>query len=68
MLTVNDIIHLIQYYYQHSSYETAKKEVDSFRLEGLRGECGEQTTQTAIVRVLTNMVPGHGYAQRSRQS
>ncbi|CAO1614346.1 unnamed protein product [Sympodiomycopsis kandeliae] len=36
MLTVNDIIHLIQYYYQHSSYETAKKEVDSFRLESLR--------------------------------
>lgn len=36
MLTVNDIIHLIQYYYHHSSYETAKKEVESFRLEGLR--------------------------------
>ncbi|CAO1637906.1 unnamed protein product [Parajaminaea phylloscopi] len=36
MLTVNDIIHLIQYYYHHSSYETAKQEVESFRLEGLR--------------------------------
>ncbi|PWN27731.1 CBS-domain-containing protein [Jaminaea rosea] len=36
MLTVNDIIHLIQYYYHHSSYETAKAEVESFRLEGLR--------------------------------
>lgn len=38
MLTVNDIIHLIQYYYHHASYDTAKKEVETFRLEGLRGE------------------------------
>ncbi|PWN22304.1 hypothetical protein BCV69DRAFT_267606 [Microstroma glucosiphilum] len=36
MLTVNDIIHLIQYYYHHASYDTAKKEVETFRLEGLR--------------------------------
>lgn len=36
MLTVNDIIHLIQYYYHHSSYDTAKDEVETFRLEGLR--------------------------------
>lgn len=36
MLTVNDIIHLIQYYYRNSSYDSAKREVETFRLERLR--------------------------------
>ncbi|UZJ54650.1 hypothetical protein CBS101457_003970 [Exobasidium rhododendri] len=36
MLTVNDIIHLIQYYYQHSSYDNAAQDVERFRLEMLR--------------------------------
>lgn len=36
MLTVNDIIHLIQYYYRHSSYDSAAKDVEKFRLERLR--------------------------------
>ena len=38
MLTVSDIIHLIQYYYQHSSYDDAARNVERFRLEMLRGE------------------------------
>ncbi|PWN46744.1 hypothetical protein IE53DRAFT_336522 [Violaceomyces palustris] len=36
MLTVNDIIHLIQYYYKNSNYDNAAKDVDGFRLERLR--------------------------------
>ncbi|PWZ03353.1 hypothetical protein BCV70DRAFT_15530 [Testicularia cyperi] len=36
MLTVNDIIHLIQYYYHHSSYDSAAQDVEKFRLERLR--------------------------------
>ena len=36
MLTVNDIIHLIQYYYQNSSYDSAAEDVEKFRLERLR--------------------------------
>ena len=38
MFTVQDIIHLIQYYYQnHSNYDTAGQDVEQFRLESLRG-------------------------------
>ncbi|SPO35534.1 related to SNF4 - nuclear regulatory protein [Pseudozyma flocculosa] len=36
MLTVSDIIHLIQYYYHHSSYDSAAEDVEKFRLERLR--------------------------------
>ncbi|KAF4623425.1 hypothetical protein D9613_001859 [Agrocybe pediades] len=37
MLTVLDIIHLIQYYYHTSSYDYAATDVETFRLESLRG-------------------------------
>lgn len=37
MFTVSDIIHLIQYYYQFSSYDSAEQDVETFRLESLRG-------------------------------
>jgi 5'-AMP-activated protein kinase regulatory gamma subunit len=37
MLTVLDIIHLIQYYYYTASYDTAAADVETFRLESLRG-------------------------------
>jgi CBS domain-containing protein len=36
MLTVLDIIHLIQYYYRTATYATAAAEVEKFRLESLR--------------------------------
>ncbi|TEB34967.1 CBS-domain-containing protein [Coprinellus micaceus] len=36
MLTVLDIIHLIQYYYRTASYDTAAADVEHFRLESLR--------------------------------
>jgi len=36
MLTVSDIIHLIQYYYHTSSYASAVTDVETFRLESLR--------------------------------
>ncbi|KZT30440.1 CBS-domain-containing protein [Neolentinus lepideus HHB14362 ss-1] len=36
MLTVQDIIHLIQYYYHTSSYDNAATDVETFRLESLR--------------------------------
>lgn len=38
MFTVQDIIHLIQYYYLHSSYEEVTGDVEQFRLESLRGK------------------------------
>jgi hypothetical protein len=37
MLTVLDIIHLIQYYYKTATYDTVVTEAESFRLESLRG-------------------------------
>jgi hypothetical protein len=38
MFTVSDIIHLIQYYYHHTtSYDNAATDVETFRLESLRG-------------------------------
>jgi hypothetical protein len=37
MLTVSDIIHLIQYYYHTQTYEGAASDVEQFRLENLRG-------------------------------
>jgi hypothetical protein len=37
MFTVSDIIHLIQYYYLSSSYDNAATDVETFRLESLRG-------------------------------
>ena len=37
MLTVLDIIHLIQYYYRTASYDYAAENVEHFRLESLRG-------------------------------
>ncbi|PAV22297.1 CBS-domain-containing [Pyrrhoderma noxium] len=36
MLTVSDIIHLIQYYYHTATYETAAADVETLRLEDLR--------------------------------
>lgn len=37
MFTVSDIIHLIQYYYKSSTYEGAVADVETLRLESLRG-------------------------------
>lgn len=36
MLTVSDFINLIQYYYQHSSYAQASKDIERFELGSLR--------------------------------
>ena len=36
MLTVSDIIHLIQYYYHTATYESAAADVENLRLENLR--------------------------------
>lgn len=38
MFTVSDIIHLIQYYYKSSTYEGAAADVETLRLESLRGK------------------------------
>jgi hypothetical protein len=38
MLTVLDIIHLIQYYYHTASFDSAATDVETFRLESLRGK------------------------------
>lgn len=38
MLTVSDIIHLIQYYYHTSNFASAVTDVETLRLESLRGK------------------------------
>jgi hypothetical protein len=38
MLTVSDIVHLIQYYWHTLTYEEAAADVEHFRLENLHGE------------------------------
>jgi len=47
MLTVLDIIHLIQYYYDTANYEAAAADVETFRLESLRG------TYTVVCRIIS---------------
>ena len=42
MLTVLDMIHLIQYYYRTASYDYAAADVETFRLESLRGNFMKQ--------------------------
>lgn len=37
MFTVQDVIHLIQFYYHTSSWEGATADVEQFRLQSLRG-------------------------------
>lgn len=37
MLTVSDIVHLIQYYWHTLTYEEAAADVEHFRLENLQG-------------------------------
>lgn len=49
MLTVLDIIHLIQYYYDTANYEAAAADVETFRLESIRGtyvDCAGSYRQT----------------------
>ena len=38
MFTVQDVIHLIQYYYHTSSWEGAAADVEQIRLRTIRGE------------------------------
>ena len=45
MFTVQDVIHLIQYYYHTSSWEGAAADVEQIRLQSIRGEL--QTTQVS---------------------
>jgi hypothetical protein len=47
MFTVQDVIHLIQYYYHTSSWEGAAADVEQFRLQSLRGEIGPPDRLTA---------------------
>ncbi|KAF9015192.1 hypothetical protein BDQ17DRAFT_1230334 [Cyathus striatus] len=46
MLTVLDIIHLIQYYYRTASYDYAAADVETFRLESLRGMSPAASSQS----------------------
>ena len=48
MLTVLDIIHLIQYYYRTASYDYAAADVETFRLESLRGDFVKQLPQPLL--------------------
>lgn len=39
MFTVQDVIHLIQYYYQTASWEGAIPDVEQIRLNDIRSQC-----------------------------
>ena len=39
MFTVQDVTHLIQYYYHTSSWEGAAADVEQIRLLSIRGQC-----------------------------
>jgi hypothetical protein len=49
MFTVSDIIHLIQYYYHTSSYDNATTDVETFRLESLRGTSTRSPSATGKI-------------------
>ncbi len=49
MFTVSDIIHLIQYYYKCSSYDAAAADVETFRLESLRGALFSSSSHPIIL-------------------
>jgi len=54
MLTVSDIIHLIQYYYWTvSSYDVAAAHVEEFRLESLRGKLSINNTSKLVLKDYT---------------
>lgn len=50
MLTVLDIIHLIQYHYRTASYDDAAADVETFKLELLRGMPHPHSTDTGTQR------------------
>jgi len=51
MFTVQDVIHLIQYYYHTSSWEGAAADVEQIRLQSIRSELTSQ--RTVIARQLS---------------
>ena len=54
MFTVQDVIHLIQYYYHTSSWEGAAADVEQIRLQSIRGQIliltGYVTTDQQLTR------------------
>ena len=65
MFTVSDIIHLIQYYYHTSSYDNASADVETFRLESLRGNyhfVGPALMRRLIPRPRYRKEPWRSYA------
>lgn len=48
MFTVQDVIHLIQYYYHTSSWEGATADVEQFRLQSIRGPFSFSMTDDCI--------------------
>ena len=65
MLTVLDIIHLIQYYYRTASYDYAAADVETFRLESLRGDFVKHLPQPplALSSTITEIENELGVAQ-----
>lgn len=59
MFTVQDIIHLIQYYYLHSSYDEVNQDVEQFQLESLRGVTFAVVLQRKVVIMQTLLTPFH---------
>ena len=64
MLTVSDIIHLIQYYYDNSSYDTAAADVETFRLESLRGLSPSSRPVTPLIDVTQTLKKVSGLQPR----
>lgn len=61
MLTVSDIIHLIQYYYYTlSSYDVAAAEVEEFRLESLRGKLARLRCVVCLLMYMSHQTSSEG--------
>lgn len=51
MLTVLDIIHLIQYYYRTADFQQATTDVETFRLESLRGPSAFVSNSSTTLKI-----------------
>jgi 5'-AMP-activated protein kinase regulatory gamma subunit len=62
MLTVLDIIHLIQHYYHTASYDSAASDVEHFKLESLRGTTGHVVLYSVIYKYILDIEKRLGVA------
>ena len=59
MLTVSDIIHLIQYYYHTSNFASAVTDVETLRLEYLRGKPSPERLAQSLYEAASLLIQTH---------